>query len=823
MLKILAIEDVEADTELQRWYLQRSGIDCSVRRVETESEFVSQLAESPPDLILSDFTLPGFDGMSALRIARQRLPDTPFIFVSGTLGEEQAIESMKEGATDYVLKDHLERLAPAVHRALDEAGERSARRRAEQELRDSESRFRLFMDHLPGVALIRDAQGRYTFLNRAAAKSLGGPGRKVASMPVEDCQAPEFAAFARDEDRQVLDEGSAVQSVRSMPGATGMQHWLTTSFPLTEDGGAESQVGIVAIDITDRIRAEEALLLRDRAIEASLNPILIVDSRQADMPIIYVNPAFERVTGYSRAEAMGRNCSFLQGSDRNQPELEKIRSAIREQHEGRAVLRNYRKDGRLFWIDLYVAPVRDPQTGTVTHFVGVQYDITEIKRYQEELEHQATHDALTGLANRNLFNDRLYQGIVQARRYTRILTVAFIDLDHFKLINDSLGHSAGDEVLKLMAERINACVREGDTVARLGGDEFVVLLQSPAHEESNYRIAQRMIAAIATPFTLQSRSLKITGSIGLSVFPRNGADADTLLRNADAAMYRAKEIGRNQFQFYSQEMNADISGRLSLESGLWHALDRNELVLHYQPQFHLASGNIIGIEALIRWDHPERGLLPPAHFISLAEENGLITPIGDWVARTACAQNKALQDAGLPAIRVAINLSARQFRQTQLVESLGNALRATGLEARYLELEMTESMVMHDVDAVLGTLQELAEMGMQLSVDDFGTGYSSLSYLKRFPVDRLKIDKTFVHDLLTDPDDAAITRAVIGLAHALGIKVIAEGVETAEQLQWLRANGCDEAQGYYFSEPLPSEALVTFLYDTLASLPSAGD
>jgi diguanylate cyclase (GGDEF)-like protein/PAS domain S-box-containing protein len=336
-------------------------------------------------------------------------------------------------------------------------------------------------------------------------------------------------------------------------------------------------VGAIAIDITDRLRAEEALLLRDRAIEASVNPIVIVDSRAPGMPITYVNPAFERVTGYSSAEAVGRNSNFLQKADGDQPDLEKIRAAILEQREGHGVLRNYRKDGSRIWVDLYIAPVRDPRTRIVTHFVGVLYDITEIKRYQDELEHRATHDSLTGLANRNLFNDRLHQGIVQARRYGRALTVAFIDLDHFKVINDSMGHRAGDEVLKLMSERINTCVREGDTVSRLGGDEFVVLLQSPAHEESNYRIAQRMIAAIAAPFTLRGQHVKLTCSIGLAVFPRDGSDAEALLRNADAAMYRAKETGSNQFQFYSNEMNAQISGRLSLEGGLWYALERNGL------------------------------------------------------------------------------------------------------------------------------------------------------------------------------------------------------------------------------------------------------
>jgi len=812
MLNVLIVEDVEADADLQVQYLQRTGISCTMHRVETESEFVRQLEQWQPDVILSDFTLPQFDGMSALRIARQKRPDIPFIFVSGTIGEERAIASMKQGATDYVLKDHLEGLAPAVRAALDQAAERAVRRRAELELRVSESRFQLFMDHLPGAAFIKDAEGRYTFVNKAAEKIFGAPVSQVIGNHDSRMLPFDVAVANQQEDERVLRENVALQTTHIMPDEDGSHHWLTIKFPIAGTNGSGDMVGGVAIDITDRLRGEEALLLRDRAIEASVNPIVIVDSREPGMPIVYVNPAFERVTGYSSAEAMGRNCNFLQKADRNQPDLEKIRAAVQEQREGHAVLRNYRKDGSRIWLDLYIAPVRDPRTRLVTHFVGVLYDITEIKRYQDELEHRATHDSLTGLANRNLFNDRLHQGIVQARRYGRTLTVAFVDLDHFKLINDSMGHRAGDEMLKLISERINSCVREGDTVARVGGDEFVVLLQSPAHEESNYRIAQRMIAAIAAPFTLYGRDLKLTCSIGLAVFPRDGSDAEALMRNADAAMYRAKETGRNQFQFYSHEMNAHMSGRLSLEGGLWYALERNEFILHYQPQFDLNSGDVIGVEALIRWNHPDLGVVMPLQFIALTEENGLITPIGEWVIRTACAQNKALQDAGLPPIRVAVNISARQFRQPHLVETMSNALRATGLEARYLEMEMTESMVMHDVNVVLGTLQELAAMGMQLSVDDFGTGYSSLSYLKRFPVDRLKIDETFVRDILTDPDDAAITKAIISMGHAMDIKVLAEGVETAEQMHWLRSNGCDEAQGYYFSRPIAMDELTAFLH-----------
>jgi diguanylate cyclase (GGDEF)-like protein len=428
------------------------------------------------------------------------------------------------------------------------------------------------------------------------------------------------------------------------------------------------------------------------------------------------------------------------------------------------------------------------------------------------LKHQATHDVLTGLPNRALLEDRLRQAISYADRYGRLMTVVFINLDGFKRVNDSLGRKAGDELLKVMAERLTRCLRGVDTVVRTGGDEFVIILYDQPGDGTEVAPAlQRLLVAIAQPVEIDGQAVQVTASLGVATYPADGADADALLMNADAAMSRAKASGRNNFQFYAAEMNGAIREKLALCEGLRHAIARGEFHLLYQPQVEMGSGRVTGVEALIRWQHSERGLVSPVEFIPLAEETGLIVPIGEWVLRTACFQNKAWQDAGVPAFSISVNVSARQFRERTLIEQVAQALGDSGLDARFLELELTESMVMEDLEKALQSMKALQAMGVQFSIDDFGTGYSSLSALKRFPIARLKIDRAFVRDIPGDEDDKAIAKAIISLGHELNLRVIAEGVETEQQLDFLRAHGCDEMQGYLFSRPVPPAELAALV------------
>jgi diguanylate cyclase (GGDEF)-like protein/PAS domain S-box-containing protein len=577
--------------------------------------------------------------------------------------------------------------------------------------------------------------------------------------------------------------------------------------------GELSNIAIVSTceDISERKRSDDTLRLRQRVIESSSNGIMITDTSEQDNPIIYVNPAFSRITGYEAHEALGRTMYFLLGDDREQTEFMEIHAALHEHREGSAVLRNYRKDGSLFWNDLAVSPVLD-EAGRVAHFVWEINDVTEREQHEELLEYQANHDALTGLPNRNLLADRITQSLANARRYNLRIAILFIDLDNFKFINDSLGHALGDRMLIIQADRLNKCIRSGDTVARYGGDEFVVVVSNLEKSEDAATVAHNIQELVSRPFTIDGHEFGFTCSIGISLYPKDGHDVDSLLKNADAAMYRAKEHSRNSFQFYTSEMNDRVVERMVVERHLRHALELEQLEMLYQPQVELSNGRIVGVEALLRWHSPELGLVPPARFIPLAEETGLIVAIGEWVLNTCCRQNKAWQDAGLTLLPISVNLSARQLQKKDLAGDIATILEVSGLAPRYLELEIVESMVMKDVEGAMSIMKELKGLGIQLAMDDFGTGYSSLSYLKRFPFDKLKIDLSFVRDIMTDPESAAIVRAIIAMAHNLNLRAIAEGVETEEQIDYLRLHGCDEIQGFYASPPVTArefEALLT--------------
>jgi diguanylate cyclase (GGDEF)-like protein/PAS domain S-box-containing protein len=556
--------------------------------------------------------------------------------------------------------------------------------------------------------------------------------------------------------------------------------------------------------------ANQSLQLRQQAIEACVNSIIITSAQGPVYPIEYVNPAFEKMTGYTAAEVAGRSYSLLWGGDHDQDGVRDILAMVRARQEGHAVLRTYRKDGALLWSEAYIAPVMDA-AGDTHHFVVAHYDVTENRRYQEELEYQTTHDSLTGLANRKLLRERLQHEIACAERERESVWVLFVGLDGFKFVNDSVGHRAGDEFIKAISERLASAVRPGDTVARLGGDEFVLVLPERAGGPLTDAALERVIGVIGAPVIIDSQEFFLSCSAGIASYPNDSADPDTLIEFADLAMYRAKQRGRNNVQYFTPEMNQHAQQRLQLERALRKALERSEFELYYQPQVDLRTGRMVGVEALLRWRHPELGLVRPDHFIALAEETGLIVPIGAWAMRSACAQARLWQPPGPGDLRVALNLGARQFNEPGLVGLVAQVLDETGLPARCLELELTEGLVMSDVARTVEVLHGLRELGVTLAVDDFGTGYSSLAHLKRFPIDVLKIDQSFVGEISQQANDAAISDAIISMAHSLGMRVVAEGVETEAQCEYLSRNMCDEMQGHLFSEALPAHAMEALL------------
>lgn len=608
-------------------------------------------------------------------------------------------------------------------------------------------------------------------------------------------------------------------------------------------------------DVTDRRRAEETtrqLMLQQQAILENASVGILFTQEGG---IRHCNARMEQMFGWGPGELIGQSARVFFASDEDY--------GLFGQEAGPVLLSgnqldvewaNVRKDGSRLWCRILARAVvpGDASQGTIwtTEDVSarreaqlalmqaheelenrvaertaelaetnlrLQEEVAERQQAEERVMHLANHDALTGLPNRRLLIDRLGQALALAHRENHQVAVLFMDLDRFKTINDSLGHMKGDALLQNVARRLSETLREGDTVSRLGGDEFVIVLPSLDQPKAAEKVALKLVDALAPPIDLGGQELRVSASIGISLFPEDGRDTETLLRNADSAMYHAKDMGRNNYQFFMEQMNVAAAERLRLENDLHRALERHEFELHFQPRVSVANGLACGIEALIRWRHPERGLVLPEHFIPVAEDTGLIVPIGEWVINEACRQGTAWCAAGLPKLPVAVNLSPRQFRQSNLVDTVARAIERYGWPCKLLELEITEGVLMQQTSETLKTLEALNRLGVGLAIDDFGTGYSSLSYLKRFPVDFLKIDQSFVRDIAVDPDDATIVTAIIGLAHNLGLTVVAEGVENASQLDFIRDAGCDEAQGYHIGRPMPAGQLAEWL---LANRPS---
>lgn len=577
--------------------------------------------------------------------------------------------------------------------------------------------------------------------------------------------------------------------------------------------GQTPRLIVLSRDITDRKKMEDSLLKLSLVVEQSPNSIIITD---LDCNIEYVNTTFSKVSGYSLGEVIGKNPRVLRSGKTPAEIYTDMWEHLSGGDAWRGSLINRSKDGTEYLESSLIAPIRQAD-GQITHYLAIHENITEKKQAEERIERLAHFDQLTGLPNRTLLNNRFEFCLGRAQRNSENLAVIFLDLDHFKNINDTLGHTVGDQLLIEVSKRLKAVLRDEDTLTRQGGDEFILILPDTDADGATH-VAAKLIEAVSLPCQIGQHELMITLSIGISIYPHDGEDLETLSKNADSAMYRAKQSGRNDYRFFAPEMQVHSARTLQLSSALRHALARNELQLHYQPQITLKDGSISGAEALLRWTHPQLGSISPAEFIPIAESSGQIIPIGEWVIRTATSQLKAWLDNGLPAMVMAVNLSAVQFRQPNLTELVTNILKEARLSHEHLELELTEAVAMNDPQAAIAVMDKLFERGIRMSIDDFGTGYSSLSYLKRFNVYKLKIDRSFVSNITDDPEDKAIVTAIISMASSLGMRTIAEGVETAGQLEFLRAQQCNEVQGYYFSKPLPALQFEEFVKEHLKLL-----
>ena len=676
-LQILIVEDLPYDAELMALRLRDEGIELEYERVQSEEEYLQGLANAP-DLILCDWHLPQFSGKRALALISEMGHDIPFIIVSGGIGEEAAIDALRQGANDYVLKDRPARLGEAVRRVL------------------------------------RDWQLR-----------------------------------------------------------------------------------------KDHEAAQEQLRLAERAFQNTAEGITVTDS---DGKILSVNPAFEQITGYSRDETLGQNPRILKSGHHDEAFYKGMWHTLVEVGHWRGEIWNRRKNGDVYPEWLTISAVKDAE-GETTHYVGVFTDISHIKEAQNQINFLAHHDALTQLPNRALFHERFSHALMHAKREEVSLALLFIDLDRFKTVNDTLGHPVGDQVLLEVSRRMSQVIRASDTLARLSGDEFVLLLEEETSAQHVGVVANKLMQLFSQAMHIGEHELVVTASIGICLYPNDGDDPDVLIRHADRAMYEAKQQGRNTYRFFTKALSEGAFERLMMENHLRHALKRGELTLHYQPQVDLETLQLQGVEALVRWQHPEQGMIPPGLFIPLAEEIGIIGDIGAWVLHTACQQISAWDREGFIVPRIAVNLSVQQINREGLIQLVTDELGNSDLLPERLELEVTESMLMRDPDLSRAILSELKGLGVKFAIDDFGTGYSSLAYLKLLPLDRLKIDQSFVQDIGRDDNDEAIVKAIIALSENLGLEAVAEGVEEEGQAQFLKSEGGRSAQGYLFSRPLPADQL----------------
>jgi diguanylate cyclase (GGDEF)-like protein/PAS domain S-box-containing protein len=816
---VLLVEDDPADAAvIQAALANTAGSLFRVEWVTRISAALERLAGECVDVILLDLMLPDSQGLDVFDQVFQLAPNALILVLSVASDEEMARQAVQRGAQDYLVKGHVD--AHWLPRALRYLIERKA---IQDALLNSEARFRAMSDASPLGIFVSDAQGGCVYTNAAY--------HKISALDFEQTLGTNWTTAIHPDDRiRVLDEWRAAamgqepfQTEYRFLQQDGSVVWTRVSSAPMLDGIKPGGRVKTVEDITERKSAELVLRTAEDALFAEKERAQVTLNSIGDAVlttdllgnVTYLNRMAESMTGWSWEDAMNRPLDevfrVIDGTTREVVPNPAQRAIREDRTVGLAtdsVL--VRRSGLELAIEDSAAPIHNRE-GRAVGAVIVFHDVSEARAMATKMTHLAQHDVLTGLPNRALLEERLYQAIGLAHRHHKQVALLFMDLDHFKHVNDSLGHAIGDQLLQLVTDLLKTCVRATDTVCRQGGDEFVILLAEIEQPQDAANVAEKLLAAFAAPQLVAGHELHVTLSIGISVYPDDGGNVDAAMQNADAAMYHAKASGRNNYQFFRSDMNTRAAKRLLVENGLRRALKQGEFLLHYQPQIDIASDMMTGSEALIRWLDPALGLIPPAQFIPVAEQCGLIVPIGRWVLREACRQVQAWLDAGLPAVSVAVNISAVEFRHKNFLESVALILKETGLAPCYLELELTESILMHDAEVSARVLETLKAMGVKLAIDDFGTGYSSLSYLKRFSIDTLKIDQSFVHDIASNADGATIVSAVIGMGKKLRQRVIAEGVETPEQLAFLRTQQCDEGQGFQFSHPLSAEGFARLL------------
>jgi diguanylate cyclase (GGDEF)-like protein/PAS domain S-box-containing protein len=858
-VKVLLVEDLAEDAELLLREMRLHGLDVTGRRVDTAVDYESALASFAPDLILSDYTLPGFDGTEALQIARLQRPDTPFIFVSGTIGEERAIQALKQGAIDYVLKENRARLVPAIERALQEAEDRESRRRAQRELEASEERFRSIAEAAQEWIWEVDADGLYTFCSAAVEVILGYVPEQLIGKSCLDIVAPSARQNMADLLHSEISEKRGWRGLElHLQHAAGGIRWLdSNALPLLDSSGKVLGYRGVARDITDHRSQQQriARLSRIQAVLSGINSAIVRIRERRELLRETCRIAVEQGgfrmawIGLVEPGAMKATPLVCEGFDEGY--LREMGAALENRDEDpgpvgwalrqkkmvvvndieassqylfkqQALARGFRSqmamplvvEGRAVGVlVLYAAEAGFFDQEELKLLKDLASDISFALDYmgkEEKLTYVSYYDTLTGLANRQLFFDRLAYALRPARAEGRQLAVMIIELQRFKRINDTLGRHAGDQVLKEAATRLQRSVGDAATPARLGGDRFAVVVPNLAGTSMVRWIDEWIVGPLTAPLMIDEIELRTTVKVGIAVFPADAETAESLFVNAEAALKRAKDAAE-PYLFYSPEMNARVAQRLHLESRLRRAVTEKEFVLHYQTKVDLGTRRVRGLEALIRWNDPEFGLVSPLDFVPLLEESGLIVPVGRWVFEQAVADIERWRSLGLEVPRVAVNVSEVQLRQPNFVATVLGALGSTPGYAAGIDVEITETMIAQNTGANVQKLLRLREAGLRIFMDDFGTGYSGLSQIAHLPLDALKIDRAFVAGMTISSEHMAIVSTVINLSRALRICVVAEGVETEEQAERLHALGCDEAQGYLFGRPLPAEETAKLL------------